>query len=83
MTSEADQRLRAAAFAHLDRLAERHPDGALPSSEINAFTFEGRQQRLIVQTGIWKPAGLAAALSNAQPDPLRLEERYAEFRAAG
>jgi len=55
----------------------------LPSSEVNAFTFEGRQQRLIVQTGIWKPAGLAAALSNAQPDPLRLEEHYAEFRAAG
>jgi len=54
----------------------------LPSSEINAFTFEGRRQRLIVQTGIWKPAGLAAA-RDAQPDPLRLEERYAEFRAAG
>jgi putative restriction endonuclease len=63
MTSEADGQLRAAAFAHLDRLAERHPDGALPSSEINSFTFEGRPQRLIVQTGIWKPAGLTAALS--------------------
>jgi putative restriction endonuclease len=59
----SDSEIRAAAFAHLDRLRAHHPDGALPSSDINTFTFEGRAQRLIVQTGIWKPAGLEAALS--------------------
>src|SRR5947199_7130337 len=58
-----DAQLRLAAFAHLDRLRAQHPDGALPSADINTFTYEGRAQRLIVQTGIWKPAGLDAALS--------------------
>jgi putative restriction endonuclease len=61
--SSDEDRLRAAAFAHLDRLRERHPDGALPSAEINSFSFDGRPLRLIVQTGIWKPAGLTSALS--------------------
>jgi putative restriction endonuclease len=55
--------LRAAAFAHLDQLQRLTPDGALRSADINAFNFEGHVQRLIVQTGIWKPAGLDAALS--------------------
>jgi putative restriction endonuclease len=60
---DADAMLRAAAFAHLDRLRELHPDGALPSAAINHFAFQGRPQRLIVQNGIWKPAGVTAALS--------------------
>jgi putative restriction endonuclease len=55
--------LRAAAFAHLDRLLSRHPDGALRSADINTFTVDGKALRLIVQTGIWKPAGFTAALS--------------------
>ena len=55
--------LRAAAFAHLDRLRMRQPGGGLRSADINTFTFDGRPLRLIVQTGIWKPAGLDAALS--------------------
>lgn len=58
-----DSRLRAAMFAHLDRLVAGSPDGALPSSAINTFRFEGRALRLIVQTGIWKPAELRAALT--------------------
>lgn len=59
----AEDEIRAAAFAHLDQLLIRHPDGALPSGEINAFESHGRTMRLIVQTGIWKPAGFEAALS--------------------
>ena len=63
MAEDLDTRLRAAAFAYLDQLQLRAPDGALRSADINAFSFEGQAQRLIVQTGIWKPAGLEAALS--------------------
>lgn len=55
--------LRTAAFGHLDQLQLRSPDGGLRSVDINTFTFDGRALRLIVQTGIWKPAGLEAALS--------------------
>lgn len=58
-----DARLRAAMFNHLDRLLASSPDGSLPSSAVNSFTFEGRPIRLIVQAGIWKPAGLDAALT--------------------
>ena len=58
-----DAALRTAAFAHLDRLRGRSPNDGLRSADINTFTFEGRAMRLIVQTGIWKPAGLDAALS--------------------
>lgn len=61
--NEPDARLRAAMFRHLDDLVQASPDGALTSAEINAFSFEGRPVRLIVQTGIWKPAGLTAALT--------------------
>lgn len=50
-------------FAHLDRLLDASPDGALSSSAINSFAFEGHALRLIVQTGIWKPAELTAALT--------------------
>jgi putative restriction endonuclease len=63
MSDEVDAKLRASAFAHLDNLRQRHPDGAIRSAEINHFTFDGSPMRLIVQTGIWKPASLAAALS--------------------
>jgi putative restriction endonuclease len=60
---DEEAQLRAAAFAHLDALTLHKPDGALRSADINTFTYRGRPMRLIVQTGIWKPAGLGAALS--------------------
>ncbi len=59
----SDAALRAAVFEHLDRLVRTSPDGALASADINTFTFHGRPIRLIVQTGIWKPAELSAALT--------------------
>lgn len=58
-----DAQLRAAAFEHLDRLRERSPDDGLRSADVNTFAFDGRPIRLIVQSGIWKPAGLDSALS--------------------
>ncbi len=58
-----DEALRAAMFTHLDGLLARSPDGALRSGDINAFSFEGQALRLVVQSGIWKPAGLRAALT--------------------
>jgi putative restriction endonuclease len=61
--ADSSEAVRLAAFAHLDRLKQLHPDEALPSAEINAFSFDGKPLRLIVQTGIWKPAGMTAALS--------------------
>ena len=63
MPTPIDARLRAAMFHHLDRLLTTSPDGSLSSSAINTFTFEDRVLRLVVQTGIWKPAGLDAALT--------------------
>jgi putative restriction endonuclease len=63
MPDAVDARLRMDAFAHLDHLRVAHPDGAMRSAQINDFSFEGRLQRLIVQTGIWKPRGMDAALS--------------------
>jgi putative restriction endonuclease len=59
---DVDARLRVAMFAHLDRVGRAHPEG-IPSSVVNSFEFEGRPVRLIVQTGIRKPAGLSAALT--------------------
>jgi putative restriction endonuclease len=50
-------------FAHLDRLIVGAPDGALRSSDINTFSFEGRTIPLVVQPGIWKPAFLMSALT--------------------
>lgn len=50
-------------FAHLDQLLVGSPDGSLPSSAINQFQFRGERLRLIVQTGIWKPVRLTAALT--------------------
>lgn len=58
-----DEALRGAAVDHLTRLLRRSPDGALASVDINRFDFRGRPVPLIVQTGIWKPATLDAALS--------------------
>src|SRR3954447_24995069 len=63
MVDAGDAALRAAAFLHLDLLRARTPDGALRSADINTFTYDGKALRLIVQTGIWKPAALTAALS--------------------
>jgi putative restriction endonuclease len=59
---DLDTRLRAAMFAHLNRVSSAHPDGA-PSNVINSFTFDGEPMRLIVQPGIRKPAVLSAALT--------------------
>jgi putative restriction endonuclease len=63
MTGELDAALRQAAFQHLDALSELSPDGGLRSADINTFEYLGKPLRLIVQTGIWKPASLTAALS--------------------
>lgn len=60
---ERDRRLRSAMGAHLARLAARLGDGPLRSAEINSFSFEGRPMPLLVQSGIWKPAGFEAALT--------------------
>ena len=49
-------------FDHLGRLTAGHPEG-IRSSEINNFFVGDRQVRLVVQPGIWKPAGLSAALT--------------------
>jgi putative restriction endonuclease len=61
-TPDLDERLRSAVFVHLDRLSSAHPDG-IPSQVINTFQFDGKPVRLVVQPGIWKPAGLSAALT--------------------
>jgi hypothetical protein len=60
---DVEQGIRIAAFAHLDRLVAASPDGALRSRDVNTFVFEGRPIPLIVQSGIWKPAMLDAALT--------------------
>lgn len=58
-----DDRLRSSAFDYLDRLAAAG-GGLVTRPDLQAFTFEGRRIPLISpQTGIWKPAGLEAALS--------------------
>src|SRR5215471_8641734 len=63
MTNLVDQRLRLAMFSHLDCLVSASPDGTVRSADVNRFEFDGRPIRLIVQTGIWKPAVLDAALT--------------------
>jgi len=63
MTDLLEQRIRLSMFTYLERLVADSPDGTVRSSEINQFEFEGRPMRLIVQTGIWKPAALEAALT--------------------
>lgn len=63
MERELEHEIRVAAFAHLDRLLALSPDKSLRSRDINTFVFGGRSLPLIVQTGIWKPAGLSGALT--------------------
>ncbi len=63
MSSLEDSRLRAAIFDHLDRLVASSLDGSLRSAAINTFSFDDHPLRLIVPTGIRKPAGLDAALT--------------------
>lgn len=49
-------------LAFLDRLTAAHPEG-IPSAQLNTFTVGGRALKLVVQPGIWKPAGLDSALT--------------------
>ncbi len=58
-----EQLVRDAMFRHLDALMAASAYGSLRSADVNTFTYEGRSLRLIVQSGIWKPAGLSAALT--------------------
>jgi len=63
LPAETDARLRAAAFAFLDRRSE---DGLalVGQHELAEFSFEGQPVRLMAtQQGIWKPKFLEAALS--------------------
>jgi putative restriction endonuclease len=61
-TALHDAQVRAAMFAFLDRLTAAHPEG-IPSAQLNTFTVAGRALKLVVQPGIWKPAGLDGALT--------------------
>ncbi len=63
MSNPEDSRLRAAVFDHLDRLVASSLDGSLRSDAINTFSFDDQPLRLIVPTGIRKPAKLNAALT--------------------
>jgi putative restriction endonuclease len=58
-----DAAIRAAMFEHLDALRAASGDAPLHSADINRFVFGGRPRRLLVQTGIHKPADLVAALT--------------------
>ena len=58
-----DERLRAAMFAHLDRLVAASSTGDLRAEDINTFVFDGQTVPLVVQPGIRKPAGMEAALT--------------------
>ncbi|MGH3735770.1 MAG: hypothetical protein ACRDT6_09135 [Micromonosporaceae bacterium] len=40
-----DTQVRSAMFDYLGSLARHHPDGAMPSSEINQFHVAGRPMR--------------------------------------
>ena len=63
LPGESDQRLRAAAFAFLAALSDSGT-ALITQHDLAAFTFEGSPVRLMAtQQGIWKPAGLEAALS--------------------
>lgn len=57
-----DAQVRAAMFAFLDRLTAAHPEG-IPSAALNTFRLGDRTLKLVVQPGIWKPAGLDGALT--------------------
>src|SRR2546426_1968146 len=60
---DLDDRIRSRAFDYLDRLVAAG-GGLVTRPDLQAFNLEGRRIPLISpQTGIWKPAGLEAALS--------------------
>src|SRR3989442_15481702 len=60
---DLDDRIRSSAFDYLDRLVAAG-GGLVTRPDLQAFNHEGRRSPLISpQTGIWKPAGLEAALS--------------------
>jgi putative restriction endonuclease len=63
LSAETDARLRAAAFAYLDR-ATNAGLALVGQKELAAFSFDGTPVRLMAtQQGIWKPKVLDAALS--------------------
>ncbi len=72
-------------FEHLDALRAANGDAPLPSADINRFAVGGRARRLIVQTGIYKPADLVAALTirTAYTPPNRLPPYFDAVGAEG
>lgn len=63
LDSDADARLRAAAFAYLDQVSD-HGAGLVGQALLAGFSFQGQPVRLMAtQQGIWKPRILDAALS--------------------
>lgn len=60
---ELDDRIRNAMFLFLDKVVAQSDDGAVQSSELNRFLIDDRPIKLVVQSGIWKPAILDAALT--------------------
>lgn len=58
-----DAAIRAAMFEHLDTLRSANGDSPLKFADINRFVVDGRTRPLIVQSGIYKPVDLAAALT--------------------
>jgi putative restriction endonuclease len=74
MDPELDGRLRAAAFAYLNRLAGGS-GGLVTRRQLEAFQFEGQTVRLVApRQGIWRPRFLDRALSiltTYSPDPAR------------
>jgi len=74
-TADLDDRLRAAAFAYLDRLRERHGDH-ISYRDLEAFRFEGRRVSLIQRMrGIRVISGLDGALSILTTYRARPEDR--------
>ena len=74
-TPDLDDRLRAAAFAYLERLRERHGDH-ISYRDLEAFQFEGRRVSLIQRMrGIRVVSGLDAALSVLTTYRARPEDR--------
>jgi len=73
--ADPDDRLRAAAFAYLERLRQRHGDH-ISYRDLEAFQFEGRRVSLIQRMrGIRVVSGLDAALSILTTYRARPEDR--------
>lgn len=74
-----DERVRAAAFAYLERMTAAR-GGLVTRADLESFRFEGRRVPLVSpQRGIWAPAGMEAALSiltvyRARPDERPYED---------